>query len=202
MSTTFAPRTGGILTATATDGTEVAIDLDSSYLTPVFDEVYVEPREGGGYRAAWLVVDQDAERPEFDGDVWIEVPEDRDYIRSYAFRWGAVREAREAIREYGRKRVYLVSVEDHGYANRYRLTDKFEDARYVLVIPEDCTTPDEYAAATVGEVDEWAQGNVFGVIVREVDADGVTIDPMEDCWGFIGTDYAESEAKASALGSR
>lgn len=55
----------------------------------------------------------------------------------------------------------------------------------------------KYAEARINELDEWMQGNVFGIVVRHPE----THEVLESVWGFIGepdAEYITSEAKAMA----
>lgn len=51
----------------------------------------------------------------------------------------------------------------------------------------------DYARGVVEEYSKWANGEVYGVLVYVIDRQtGERIDDMDDeCWGYIGSDYAE-----------
>ncbi|WP_432263011.1 hypothetical protein [Cupriavidus sp. TMH.W2] len=49
------------------------------------------------------------------------------------------------------------------------------------------------ANATLDEYSNWRNGEVYGVLVYEFDADGKEVSPPEECWGFIGHEYARDE---------
>jgi hypothetical protein len=58
-----------------------------------------------------------------------------------------------------------------------------------------------YAIARIGELDQWLQGNCWGIIVRETEE---TEEQLDSCWGFIGEplgDWIRQEANAMAEGA-
>lgn len=54
----------------------------------------------------------------------------------------------------------------------------------------------KYATSVCSEMEAWASGDVYGVVVETYDK--TTLDPedYDACWGFIGLDYAKSELKS------
>ena len=59
----------------------------------------------------------------------------------------------------------------------------------------------EYCKGVVDEYNDWANGNVYGVICYVIDrVTGEVIDDHEtECWGFLGSESAESELEAVML---
>jgi hypothetical protein len=51
----------------------------------------------------------------------------------------------------------------------------------------------EYASNVATEYSEWANGECFGYILKDEQGDEV-----DACWGFVGMDSVEEEARASA----
>ncbi|MCL1861729.1 MAG: hypothetical protein FWG52_09395 [Proteobacteria bacterium] len=59
----------------------------------------------------------------------------------------------------------------------------------------------KYCKGILDEYNDWANGNVFGVVCYVIDrATGRIIKGEEDeCWGFIGSQFAEEELEALVL---
>ena len=55
----------------------------------------------------------------------------------------------------------------------------------------------EYAHSVVTEFDQYLTGDVYGVIVEEVDDDGDATH-SDSCWGFYGLEHARESAKEMA----
>lgn len=84
-----------------------------------------------------------------------------------------------------------------------------DDMDGYYIVPEDATDPQKYADSTMETLEQYYNGEVYGVCVwtytrdfAEYDIDGQGIpgeytdweDPeREECWGFYGYDYAEKE---------
>lgn len=51
----------------------------------------------------------------------------------------------------------------------------------------------EGMAAEIGEYSKWANGEVYGYVIKDRNGDDV-----ESCWGFIGYEYAQQEANEAA----
>lgn len=58
-----------------------------------------------------------------------------------------------------------------------------------------------YATGVIDEYSEWSSGSVYGVVTYVIDREtGQCVDDKTDeCWGYIGMEYAESELDASVL---
>lgn len=67
------------------------------------------------------------------------------------------------------------------------------------IVPEDVTDPARYAAGALQSYSSWCNGEVYAVCVwtyhRETDGDDWQLDKdsRQECWGFIGSKYAEEE---------
>ncbi len=59
----------------------------------------------------------------------------------------------------------------------------------------------EYCKGVVDEYNDWVNGNVYGVICYVIDrVTGEVVDDLEtECWGFLGSEAAESELEADML---
>lgn len=191
--------------------TRIAItipDIDITITTtPAFapydsDTVRWAPREGGGWTIAWLADDDNVGGEDF----W----EDRDFGTFKEFDNQSDRDdfIAEMIAEHGIERVLVVDRYEHGLVHySVRETVGYPDRRWdvapaaVYVVPDDVPEDKrtEYANGTLDEYSSWCNGSVYGIVVRVVDADGNEIeDEAEECWGFIGLDYAQSEAGGAA----
>lgn len=117
----------------------------------------------------------------------------RDYIKPYARFCAAVGAAREAIKDVGRDRVFLVQ---HGDYQRsvYSVTDTLADATHLLIVPDDVPDKRGFAKDVIATFEEWANGDVYGAIFRTVDADG-TVEYESESWGIIGEENAAEIAK-------
>lgn len=63
----------------------------------------------------------------------------------------------------------------------------------MVLVPDGYEDKLKSANALLSDITDWCNGSIYGYIVE--DKDGEEID---SCWGFIGTEAVESEARASA----
>ena len=75
--------------------------------------------------------------------------------------------------------------------------DGFTQATHILTLNHlsDDITRDgarEVARSTMLEYMEWANGSVYGVVTDTYDAETLELVDSDSCYGFIGTDYAQS----------
>lgn len=74
------------------------------------------------------------------------------------------------------------------------------------IAPGDVTDPTKYAAGVLETYSEWCNGDVFGVCLW-VYTRGSTDDPwgepdrVNECWGFIGYEYAKKDLQAQFEGT-
>jgi hypothetical protein len=188
----------------------VTIPEESCFTPDDVSSVRYRRLEDGTMRVAWLCLDDNGGDywQDRDGGEWVEIDPRRVYDGE-----ADAREVIDAlIAEHGAALVFPVAYTDHGPVCDYRpmlnledngpTTLRFEDfdhASYVYVCPADATNPVDYAVAVLREYTDWANGSVYGVITREIDGDG-NVSAREECWGFIGFEYAESERDAYVAG--
>jgi hypothetical protein len=141
-------------------------------------------------RVAWLCYDADV------GDFW----SDRDSGTYVEFRGHDEFPdpiIADLIEEHGLGRVFPVSAYDaHGpgsfCVDILDRVDQWHRADAVYICPDDVPVPADYAAAVLAEYATWCNGEVYGVVCRTLDADG-NVSDREECWGYIGFEYAMSE---------
>jgi hypothetical protein len=192
--------------ARMTSSTTHTIEIDeigvSFTTTPAFapydaDTVRWAPRPDGGYYLAWLALDDDRGH-----DYW----DDRESGMFHEFRSQEDRDEYmdHARRDHGADRVIIVEKYEHSLVH-YSPVDTvgYPDRRWdvspcaVFIVPEDVEPEHRigYAKDVLDEYSSWCNGDVFGVVVRAVDANGNPVEDLTDeCWGFIGHEYAQSEA--------
>ena len=84
-------------------------------------------------------------------------------------------------------------------ANQYSTAENaLYDASGYYIIPEDATDPLKHAQGALDTYSAWCNGEVYGVVVwvytrENDDADWGEPDRDSECWGYIGSDYAEQE---------
>lgn len=113
--------------------------------------------------------------------------------------------------KYGAQVVLPVNREDHGANVRYYINDWSDDDHWernnicglILDTPEALearmgpdfvATPEWLKEAMTAEIEEysrWANGECYGFVIKDRNGEMV-----ESCFGFIGYEYAEEEAKA------
>jgi hypothetical protein len=59
----------------------------------------------------------------------------------------------------------------------------------------------EQAAAACQEYTAWCNGDCWGVVVVTCEADGTMAD-SDECWGYVGTDYAEQTLKEQVAAAK
>jgi hypothetical protein len=158
-------------------------------------EVAWSERPEGGYYIAWTI--HDDAYSEYD---WSEGVE----FREFRTEWDRDEFIEGAVAEHGYGRVFVVECYEHTLVHYSPIgTVNYPDHQWdvrpsgVIIVPDDVTDPLEFAKATLDEYSSWRNGDVWGVISREVDADGNLVpDASDECWGYIGSEYAESEARA------
>jgi len=59
----------------------------------------------------------------------------------------------------------------------------------------------KYCKDVLDEYNDWRNGNVYGVVCYVIDRSTGRIikDEEDECWGFIGSQYAEEELEALVL---
>lgn len=206
MSTaTLTHRSSDTLTVEI-DGTEV--DIDATGLAPVdTDYVFVGPlQDDGSHLVTWLILDGDRsdDSPmDYEGVTWDS------FRRGDPDRFDGDFEAVQAYLRENEGRAFLVECYQHGNV-AYALRDSDEANRFpdrmwdvgmagIITMDGDWTNPREAAAGIMESYTDWCNGDIYGIATRSVAADGtVTEVDLGECWGFLGFDYAEGEAKRQA----
>lgn len=182
---------------------DLTFDIEPHFAPDDTDTVRWAPREGGGYNVAWLCDDDDN-----GGDFWKDLRENDGELIEFERGCDPSEMLAAARAEHGADRVFIIEVYSHGL-NSYSVAGEIDypDRRWdvgihgLYVCPEDATDKPAFATAIMREYTDWCNGAVYGVIVRQIDADGNVIDGDDrECWGFIGYDYAMTEV-ASAVKS-
>jgi hypothetical protein len=198
---TLTRTTSTVLTVDLGDGPTV--EIDDTWSEPV-DDVHVGPlAEDGTRRLAWLVQDDHCSMDsplDNEGITWDS------FRRGDPDRFGGDIDAVNAHLRDNEGRAFLVECYSHGSDHYSLVADgKFYPDRQwdvgvagIITMADDFTNPREAAAATMAEYTDWCNGEVYGVMVRTVEADGTVTDPGDDCWGFVGYEYADSEARDAA----
>ena len=176
------------------------VEIDDTFGEPVDDIVVGPVREDGSRVLTWLLHDDsyDSESPfEVEGVTWDS------FRRGDPDRFdGDVGAVNEYLRD-NEGRAFLVECYSHGQEIYSLVADHrpYPDRQWdvgiagILTLDRDFTDPREAAASIVAEYTSWANGDVYGIIVRIVEADGTVRDPGEDCWGYVGYEYAQGEAE-------
>jgi len=103
---------------------------------------------------------------------------------------------KEIIRA-NRGRVFYVHCRGDGYICGGKAlikgADKIEDADGFYIAPEDAGAG--YAKGAIDSYSAWATGDVWGVCVWTYDAETLDLLDRDECWGFYGYDYANSELR-------
>ncbi len=184
------------------DGTEVIIP--DVYGREPYDDVLVGPvREDGSRTVAWLVHDESCD---------IEDPLDDEGITWDSFRRGDPDRFDgdiDAVNQHlkdNEGRAFLVECYQHGLVS-YSLVDEgrfYPDRQWdvgvagIITLSEDFTDPRAAAVAIMESYTAWCNGDVYGVCERTIAADGTVAESGEECWGFIGHDYAVTEVRFAA----
>lgn len=98
-----------------------------------------------------------------------------------------------------KRRVFYVKTAGDGYKISHQAFLKnaadieFADGYYIA--PEDVTWPRKYADGVMDEYSAWCIGDVWGVCVWTYDAKTLELKDRDECWGFYGQTYAETELK-------
>lgn len=186
----------------------VSIPEEKCFLPAPGQDIYFHKRGGswpyrGGWCVSWIVQDPDPysdwewddpfeeDSAQWNRAGWTDVDScDREY--------GTEDTLTSLVSLHGNERVFLVDCVTQSYVI-HRLTpyvDREVDYQYdhVLVVPADSTNPKEYAESMLGEYTKWLNGDVWGIVYRELSATGEVIE-REEVWGYIGQEYAESAAK-------
>lgn len=75
--------------------------------------------------------------------------------------------------------------------------EALDDMDGYYIAPEDVTDPAKYAKGALKTYSAWCNGDVYGVCVwtyTRPDTDSPwELQDRDECWGYIGTDYAEEE---------
>jgi len=176
------------------------VKIDDTFGHPVDDVVIGPVRKDGSRVLTWLLLDDscDSDSPlETEGVTWDS------FRRGDLDRFdGDV----DAINEYlsdNEGSAFLVKCYSHGQEVYSLVADHrpHPDSQWdvgiagILTLDSDFTNPREAAASIMDAYTCWANGDVYGIIVRIVEADGTVRDPGEDCWGYVGYEYAQSEAE-------
>ena len=74
------------------------------------------------------------------------------------------------------------------------------------IAPEDVTDATKYAKSVLSDYTSWCNGDVYGVCVWKYEREDKTDswgepDRDEECWGYIGYDYAREELEAQMKGA-
>lgn len=164
----------------------------------------------------------------FDGDEAIHEPDlqvDEEDDWNKPSRWRTIDLAEFMSINHGAALTLGLRFEDYGSSGaRIHLNNDDPNAAIVFTQKEldadwsgsvdDAT---KYAKARINELDNWLQGNVYGIVIREPSNDGITYcaegkgvraEVLASVWGFIGDifgdrgerEYIWTEAKAMAEG--
>jgi len=202
MTITLTHRSADILTVEI-DGTEVEIDTFPAAPDDT-DRVYVGPTKDGKTTVSWLSLDN--------GYSGYDPIEDDEGVIFDSFRWGDPDRFEgdfEAVQAYlaaDTEHRFLVECYQHGLV-AYALkgsdeANRFPDRMFdvgvagILTVPDDVTDPRRYAEGVLQAYTDYCNGNAYGVSYVEI-VNGVPGE-VESCWGFLGDDNAEGEAKALA----
>jgi hypothetical protein len=172
----------------------------------------LETSTDGKYRLS-MAADTNAENPRRDYEhvTWVITPKQRGPYRSVEIDptggplqdgWDRVADRDDAVEVFTRwARIFhgAVVVEDR--------PDQGPWALWYMTpaqIAEIGNTPDEAIRIEIEEYRAWAAGDVWGYVIQEAvgwqRSDGgvgvlVTQEDVESCWGYIGREYAEGEAR-------
>jgi hypothetical protein len=175
----------------------------------VYVTIHGTPDNAAGYQVGWLVIDDEPfdmewDDPESDPATWNNGTFN-DFARDYTGPTGpeAFREHVETMRaKIGADRVFMLDRYSHGMDHYSRCDSRYLPDRQwdvsvtaVLCVPPDAPDPIEYADALLETWNSIISGDVWGVVVVDVDLDG-TVTSEDACWGFVGHDYAVNMAKA------
>ena len=75
-----------------------------------------------------------------------------------------------------------------------------EDVDGYYIVPDDVTNFEKYAKGVMEEYSSWCVGDVYGVLVWQLDADTLEFDEESrgpECWGYYGYAYALEELKSN-----
>lgn len=192
------------------DGTEIIIpdvygrDPVPLYLTEASDDVIIGPVRADGDRVlTWLVQDEGG---------WMDSPLDDEAITWDSFRRGDPDRFDgdiDAVNEYLRENeghAFLVECYSHGLDSYSLVADgKFYPDRQwdvgiagIITLGDDWTNPREAAASIMESYTSWCNGDVYGIVERVLHSDGTVDDDGDECWGYLGYEYAVDEAKLRA----
>jgi len=105
---------------------------------------------------------------------------------------------KETIRA-NRRRVFYVREVGNGYGISHQAFIKnandIEEAHGYYIAPEGVTWPRKYAAGAMEEYSAWCTGDVWGVCIWYYDAETLALTDRDECWGFYGLNWAETELK-------
>ena len=109
-------------------------------------------------------------------------------------------------------RAFVIHKYEHGMCRYYRAGDEataatipdkqwdVSHAAAVFIVPEDAPDPEKYCDSVMEEFSNWCNGEIYGIChatYNKVSKDGEEWEWVEgetdECWGFIGSEYAEKE---------
>lgn len=176
------------------DGREVELPFDTEHAD------ITEVQKGDKIVLGCIVRDLDPDDPleEFDEGELVQF--DLDY-KHYGPR-PDVEDFESIIRE-NKGRVFFVSTMRGGYAISHLALIKnasdIEDADGYYIAPQDVKSGRQalrYADGALEQYTAWCEGDAWGVCVWTYDAQTLELEDRDECWGYYGADYAESEMLA------